>query len=109
VEPYGDLMPAIITALASNHLAVKVPAKLDDRPMIDSTDTGKEVSQWKVVGGIMTYEGRIYVPAIDSLHGKVVSLFHDNPEAGHFGALKTTEVVCGGFNFLLASNGLAGT
>ena len=40
----------------------------------------------------MTYEGRIYVPAVDSPRGKVISLFHDNPESGHFGALKTTEL-----------------
>jgi hypothetical protein len=61
--------------------------------MIDGTDTAKEESQWKVVAGVLTYEGRIYVPAIDSLQGKVISLFHDIPESGHFGALKTTELV----------------
>jgi hypothetical protein len=40
----------------------------------------------------LTYEGRIYVPEDDSLRGKVTSLFHDNPESGHFGALKTVEL-----------------
>jgi hypothetical protein len=93
VEPYDDLMPAIIAAQASDPLAVDVSAKLVDRPMIDGTDTAKEESQWKVVAGVLTYEGRIYVPAIDSLRGKVISLFHDIPESGHFGALKTTELV----------------
>jgi len=29
---------------------------------------------------------------IDSLRGRVISLFHDNPESGHFGALKTPEL-----------------
>ena len=43
-------------------------------------------------GGI-DLRGRIYVPAVDSPCGKVISLFHDNPESGHFGALKTTELV----------------
>jgi hypothetical protein len=38
--------------------------------MIDGADTIKEESQWKVVAGVLTYEGRIYVPAIDSLRGK---------------------------------------
>jgi len=93
VEPYDDLMPAIIAAQASDPLAVDVSAKLVDRPMIDGTDTAKEESQWKVLAGVLTYEGRIYVPAIDSLRGKVISLFHDIPESGHFGALKTTELV----------------
>jgi hypothetical protein len=37
--------------------------------------------------------GRIYVSATDSVHGKVIWLFHENPESGHFGAIKTTELV----------------
>jgi len=86
-------MPAIIAAQASDSLAVDVSAKVVNRPMIDGTDTAKEESQWKVVTGVLTYEGRIYVPATDSLRRKVISLFHDNPESGHFGALKTTELV----------------
>jgi len=28
---------------------------------------------------------------VDSLRQKVISLFHDNPESSHFGALKTAE------------------
>jgi len=93
VEPYDDLMPAIIAAQVSDPLAANVSAKLVDRPMIEGTDTAKVESQWKVIAGVLTYEGRIYVPAVDSLCGKVISLFHDNPESGHFGALKTTELV----------------
>jgi len=41
----------------------------------------------------LTYEGRIHIPAVDSLHGNVISLFQDNPESSHFGALKTAELV----------------
>jgi hypothetical protein len=86
-------MPAIIEALASDPLAVDVSAKLVDRPLIDGTDTAEEESQSKVVAGVFTYEGRMYVPMVDSLRGKVISLFHENPEFSHFGALKTTELV----------------
>jgi len=93
VEPHDDLMPAIIDAQASNPLAVDVLAKLVEQPMIDGTDTAKEESQWKVVAGVLTYDGRIYVPVVDSLGRKVISLFHDNPESGHFGPLKNTELV----------------
>jgi hypothetical protein len=99
VEPYNDLMPAVITAQASDPLAADISAKLVDRPMIVGTDTAKEESQWKVVAGVLTYERRIYVPAVDSLHGKVISLFHDNPDSGHFGALKTIELVSRDFNW----------
>jgi len=90
-------MPAIIAAQASDSLAVDVSAKLVERPMIDGTDTAEEESQWKVLAGVLTCEGRIYVPATDSLRGKVISLFHENPESGHFGALKTTEGVSSDF------------
>jgi len=92
VEPYDDLMPAIIAAQASDFLAIDVFAKLVNRPVADSTDTAEKVTQWEVVVGALTYKGRIYVPAVDSLRGKVISLFHDNPESGHFGALKTTQL-----------------
>jgi len=37
--------------------------------------------------------GGIYVPAVDCLGGKVISLFHNNPESGHCGALTSTELV----------------
>jgi hypothetical protein len=100
VKPYDDLMPAIIAAQASDSLAVDVSAKLVDRPMIDGTDTTKEESQWKVIAGVLTYEGWIYVPATDSLRGTVISLFHYNPESGDFGALMTTELVSRDFHWL---------
>jgi len=93
VEPYDELRLPLIAAQASVPLAVDLSAKLVDRLMIDGTDTMKEESQWKVVVGVLTYEGRIYFSATDSLRGKVMSPFHDNPESGHFGALKTTELV----------------
>jgi len=93
VEPYDKLMLAIIGAQTSDSLAGDVSAKLVNRPMIDGTYTAREESEQKVVAGVLTYEGRLYVPATDSLRGKVISLFHDKPESGHFGALKTTELV----------------
>jgi len=90
VELYDYPMPAIIAAQRSDPLAVDVWAKLVDRAMIDGTHIAQDESEWKVMAGVLNYEGRVYVPATDSLHEKVISLFHDNPESGHFGALKTT-------------------
>ena len=93
MEPYDDLMPAIIVAQASDPLAVNIWGQLVDQPMIDGTDTTKEENEWKVVTGVLIFEGRIYVPAVDSLRGKVISLLHDNPESVQFGALTPTELV----------------
>jgi len=45
-----------------------------------------------VVKGALSYEGRIYVPGVNSFCGKVIRLFHDTPESSHFGAVKTTEL-----------------
>jgi len=45
VEPYDDLIPAIIVAQAHDPLSVDGLAKLIDRPMIDGTDTAKEENQ----------------------------------------------------------------
>ena len=53
-----------------------------------------------MVAGALTYEGRIYIPAIDHLWRKVITLFLHNPESGYFGALKTTEPVSGDFYWL---------
>jgi len=96
VEPYDDLLPAIKTAQASDSLAVDVNPRLVDIPMISgqegSSDSGRDRDQWKVISGALTYKGRIYVPEDDSLRGKVISVFHDNPESGHFGALMTAEL-----------------
>jgi hypothetical protein len=54
-------------------------------------------SQWRLIAGTRTYEGRIYVP--EALQSKVISLFHDNPEPGRFGAHKTAEVISRDFNW----------
>jgi len=99
VEPYNDLTPAIIAAQASDPLAVDVFITLIDRPMNDGTDPGTVESQWTVVLGVVTHQRRIYIPAVDSLSRKVMTLFHDNTESCHFGALKTTEQVPRDFNW----------
>jgi len=90
-------MPAIIAAQVSVPLDVKLSVRHLHPPMIDGTDTAKQVSQWTVITGVLNFDGTIYIPAIDSLHGKVISLFYHNTESGHSGALTTTELVSSNF------------
>lgn len=97
VEPYNNVMREIVTAQASDPFAVNVSAKLIDRPIADGTDTGAEDNAWKVVAGALTYEGRMYVSAVDSLQRTVRSLFFDNPDSSYFRALKTIELVSRNF------------
>jgi len=54
--------------------------------------------QWKVIAGALTFEGRIYLR--ETLHNQVISLFNDNPDSGHFGALRTAELVSRDFYWL---------
>ena len=100
VEPYDDLLSAIKAAQASDSLAADVKRRIVDTAMIRYPDLSKAGGpdeptdeQWKVISGALTYEGSIYVPADASLRNKVISLFHDNPQSGHFGALRTAELI----------------
>lgn len=67
VEQYDVLILAITAAQSSDLLPIHISAMLVDRPRIDGTDITKDDSQWIVGPGILTYKGRIYVPAIGSL------------------------------------------
>jgi len=74
-------------------------------PIINMTDVHRidqleedPNNEWKVTAGVLTYEGRIYVPKDDLLRIKVMSHFHDNPESGHSGASKTAKLVSGDFH-----------
>jgi len=87
-------------------LAVDVWGKLVDRPAVDKTDKAGKEGQWNVIAGALTYEERIYVPAVGCVCGKVISLFHDNPQSGHFGALKTTELVSSDFYWPVMDSGV---
>ena len=83
-ESYGDLLPEIKTAQEADFLATEI------RPTLVDVSTADE-SQWRSIDGALTNERRIYLPV--ALRSRVTSLFHDNPESGHFGALKTAELV----------------
>jgi len=100
VEPYDDLLQEIKTAQAIDALAAYVKRRIVGTPIVDIPDLQRideleedSSDEWKVTTGVLTYEGRIYVPKDDLHSNKVISLYHDNPESGHFGALKTAELV----------------
>lgn len=79
-------------------LAVYVSATMVDWPILVGTDTTKGKSHGKVVTGVLTYKWRNWILVMDSLRWKVISLFHDYPESGHFGAFKTTELISQDFH-----------
>ncbi len=44
-------------------------------------------------GGLLKYDGRVYVPRKHSLRGEIIAQFHDHVAAGHPGIEKTKELV----------------
>jgi hypothetical protein len=100
IEPYDHHPQKITTAQAVDALAADVNRRIVGTPIVLISDLQRmneledDLSdEWKVTTGVLTYEGRIYVPKDDLLCNKVISVFHDNPESGHFGALKTGELL----------------
>ena len=83
-KSYDDVLPEIQAAQETDFLATGI------RPTLADVSTADE-SQWRSIDGALTYERRIYMTA--ALRSRVTSHFHDNPESGHFRALKTAELV----------------
>jgi hypothetical protein len=88
VEPFSDLLPAIKAAQKTDPLVTDMKNKIGGQ---DGSNDKHTDMQWKVSAGALIYEGRIYVR--EELRNQVISLFHNNPESGHFGALRTAELV----------------
>jgi hypothetical protein len=101
VSPFDDLLPAIKAAQDTNSLATDMKNKIGYPGLPNgqggSTDNEADM-QLKVIVGALTFEGRIYVP--ETLRNQVISLFYDNPESGHFGALRPAELVSRDFYWL---------
>jgi hypothetical protein len=103
IEPIEkDLFAEIIEAQKTDRLATDSLRKLagteEDHVMQEAGHVTEPISDehdWAVSAGALTYEGRVYVP--EGLRSKVTALHHDNPESGHFGALKTAELVSQNF------------
>jgi len=100
IEPYDDLLREIKTALPIDALAANVKHRIVSSPIVDIRDLQRideleeeSSNEWKVTTGVLTYKGRINVPKDDLRCNKVISHFHDNPESGHFRALKPAELV----------------
>jgi hypothetical protein len=111
IEPIEkDLFVEIIEAQKTNRLATDLLRKLagaegdhvrqeagseDGHVTGHVTEPISDEHDWAVSVGALTYERSVYVP--EGLRSKVTALHHDSPESGHFGALKTAELVSWNF------------
>jgi len=101
VSPFHDLLPATNAADDTDPLLTDMKSEISYPCIPNEQDrsTDKEADmQWKVIPGALTFEVRIYVPI--TLCNQVISLFHNNPESGHLGALRTGELVSTVFYWL---------
>ena len=48
---------------------------------------------WSDHDGVLKYEGRLYVPPVRAVREELLKRYHDDPYAGHFGTLRTTELL----------------
>jgi hypothetical protein len=103
IEPIQkDLLAAIIEAQKTDVLSTELLHKGGRDQVTKQHVTGhmtkdETTEDWAVSAGALTFEGRVYVPDSDELRSKVIALHHDNSESGHFGALKTAELISRNF------------
>jgi hypothetical protein len=93
------LFTEIIEAQKTDQLGTELLGRLGRDHVtehVTEEETTTEVD-WAVSAGALTFEGRVYVPDSDELRSKVIALHHHNPESGHFGTLKTAELVSRNF------------
>ena len=55
------------------------------------------LSDWQYTKGILTYQGRVYIPPDPSLRHAILICCHDHETAGHPGYLKTRQLVASEF------------
>ena len=60
------------------------------------TQFRSRLSDWSYDTGILSYQGRIYIPNQDNLQLDLVKKFHDHQTAGHPGYLKTKQLLTAG-------------
>ena len=72
--------PLVLQALQSMHDNIPLPFR-------------SCLADWQVEAGILTYRGRVYIPADDSLCRAILERCHDHESAGHPGFLKTRQLV----------------
>ena len=52
---------------------------------------------WSYDAGILTYQGRVFLPDRENIRQDIVKLHHDHPTAGHPSYLKTRQLITAGY------------
>ena len=76
----------------SDELMKKIRKSGNVKEKVREEAEGKETN-WEEKDGVITWEGRVYVPKDRKLRDKVIHIHHNTMETGHLGRFKTAELI----------------
>ena len=101
------LHPSLFVNLINIDLNKKITKSSEKDPLVLNalqalegevlTQFRSHLSDWSYNAGILTYQGRVFLPDRDNIRQDIVKLHHDHPTAGHPGYLKTCQLVSAGY------------
>src|SRR5437588_7967280 len=100
-----DLMTRIKSCQDADDLARDIQKQMNSDASQSQLQNGTSLPTWTTIDGALAFKGRIYIPKDEELRSHIISLFHDPPESGHFGTLRTTEIISRNFYW----SGMEGT
>jgi hypothetical protein len=95
VHPYGEepwmLKQLVQTLQLHDKLATSIRGQLesDANRSLPRTDNGV----WSIENDLLRYEGKLYIPRVESLRQELLRRSHNDPLSGHFGQDKTKELL----------------
>jgi hypothetical protein len=83
-----DIISEIKQAYARDSMTADILAQ-----SVDASVTRKQLQQYRVVDGLIMYDSRVFVPNDRPLKCLILFECHDAPMSGHFGRMKTSDLV----------------
>ena len=97
------LPPSLFIHVIDSALSSRIAFSSSSNPLVlqalQSMDSSippafrSRLSDWQHTNGILTYQGRVFVPPTGNLRCDILRRCHDHPTAGHPGFLKTCQLV----------------
>jgi transposase InsO family protein len=88
VNAYSDELSSI-----KNVIGKAQQQSAEARAIRQRVATGQIKDCWRYTAGFLWYLNRLYVPPVHAVREELIRRYHDDPYAGHFGALRTLELL----------------
>jgi hypothetical protein len=77
-------------SLTARHMIIKAQrGSAEAKELRRQLAEDKLNKRWKLIDGVLTYQGRLYVPPVRAVCEELMKRHHDDPYAGHFGVSRT--------------------